>query len=160
MVAEISGSMVVVASATAVSLVVAAAIIDTAGTFDNDVITNISVQAWDRFGSSDYVWVEISMTYPGGPLEISGDIELCLVPPEPGVPCENTTEPPAPECGDSSLNLNNTKHNCWEVKRAGSANQLRYEGRMDVGFDAGRGDPLGYVVSSRLHDSSGTVGVR
>lgn len=158
MVAEISGSMVIVVSATAVSLAAAAVIVDTAGTFDTDVITNISVQAWDRFGTSDNVWVEISMTYPGGPLEISGDIDLCFVPPDGETRCPITSQLPETKCDDPSNN--NIKHNCWEIRRAGSANQLRYEGIIDVGIDTVRGDPLGYVVSSRLHDSSGAVGVR
>lgn len=158
MVAELSGSMVILSSAIGASFLVAAVLVDMANSYDTNVITNISINAWDRFGSSDLVWVEVVMTYPGGPLEISGDINLCFEPATAGGNCEITNLPPKDNCG--AAGLNNTKHGCWSVKKSGSANQFRYEGIVNVGFDAERDDPLGYVVSSRLHDKSGTVGVR
>lgn len=159
MVVELSGSVIIMVTAAAVSLLAAGVILETTDTFNTDTITNISIQAWDRFGSgTDLIWAEVTMTYPGGPLEISGDIELCFVPPEGAATCEITNKSPVWLC-DAPAN-NNTRHDCWRIKTAGSANQLRFEGIVDVGFDAKRGDPLGYVVSGHLHDSSGTVGVR
>ena len=158
MVAELSGSTIIMAIAAAVSLFAAGVILEVTDTSTN-TITNISIQAWDRFGSgTDKVWVEVTMTYPGGPLEISGDISLCFVPSDGATRCQITNQAPVWKC--SAPGNRNTNHDCWDIKTAGSANQLRFEGIVDVGFDAERGDPLGYVVSSHLHDSSGTVGVR
>lgn len=132
-------------TAIAVSLAISAALIDAANTYDTNAITNLSIQAWDRFDSSHMVWVEVVMTYPGGePLYIDGDISLCLL----GCPT------PKLECTDHA------KHGCWTKKQAGSALQVRYEGVVDVGFDASRGDALGYVVYGPLHSTSGTVSVQ
>ena len=157
MVAELSGSMVIVSIAIASAFLVGVAILDMADSFDSNTITNVSINVWDRFGASNMVWVEVVMTYPGGPLEISGDINMCFVP-ESGTNCTITNKAAIKQCSDPSLQ--NTKHNCWGIKTVGSANQLRYEGALDIGFDVQRHDPLGYVVSSSLHDKSGTVGVR
>lgn len=159
MVVEVASSTIVVAGATVAAFAAAAVIIATAGIFDAGDISNLSIQVWDRFGSSDIVWVDMSLTYPGGPLEITGDINRCLVP-EPGAArCALTNEPPIPMC-DAAVSINNTKHGCLSITQAGSAKRAAYEGVIDIGFDAGRGDPLGYVVVGTRHSISGTVGVR
>lgn len=157
MVAEISGSTIIMISAIAVSLAAAAAMLDMVDTFEADTISNISIQVWDRFDASNYTWAEVTMTYPGGPLEISGDIKLCFVPADGATKCSITDIAPVPKCDTIT---SNQLHNCWSIKSVGSVDQLRFEGRIDLGFDTSRGDPLGYVVSGHIHDKSGTVGVR
>lgn len=158
MVVEISGSTLVVITAVVVSLTVAAAMIQAANTYDTNAVSNVAVNVWDRFPGSNMVWVETTMTYPGGPLEMTGDVEICFEPPEGASACPLSGRTPEKKCDDPSLN--NTLHGCWSSKLAGSALLVRYEGALNIGFDVDRGDPLGYMVSSTLHSSSGTVGVR
>lgn len=157
MVAEVAGSTIVMVSAAAAAVMASAAMIQAAGTYDTNAVTNLAIYVWDRFGDSDLAWVETTLTYRGGHLEIAGDIPLCFVPPEGHAVCPLSGEPPLTRC--STLTLN-TRHGCWDATQAGSALQVRYEGVVHIGFDAGRGDPLGYVVSGPRHTSSGVVGVR
>ena len=112
MVAGVSGSTIIMVSA-AVSLFAAGVILETADTFNADTITNMSMHAWDRFGDSDSVWVEVTMTHPGGPLDISGDIVLCFVPPEGAARCEATNKTAVWRCDVPSNN--NTRHDCLSV---------------------------------------------
>lgn len=158
MVAEVAGSTIVMVSAAAAAVIASAAMIQAAGTYDANAVTNMAMHAWDRFGSSNLAWVETTLTYPGGHLEIYGDINLCFVPATAGGKCGMTNLDPVKRCSDPTLK--NKRHGCWDAKQAGSAIQVRYEGAVDVGFDAGRGDPLGYVVSGPRHTGSGVVGVR
>ena len=150
MVVEVAGSTIVMVTASAAAIIAAAAMIEASTTYDVNAVTNLAVYAWDRFGSADIIWVETTMTYPGGPLEISGDIPLCFVEP---CPLSNMTA--LPKCTATA-----TRHNCTDVRQAGSMIQVRYEGTIDIGFDAKHGDTLGYVVSGPDHTSSGVVGVR
>ena len=157
MVAEVAGSTIVMVSAAAAAVIASAAMIQAAGTYDSNAVANLAVHAWDRFGDSDMVWVEITLTYRGGHLEIAGDIPLCFEPPEGHAVCPLSGRPPLARCTAAALNA---MHGCWHTVQAGSALQVRYEGVVDAGFDAGRGEPLGYVVSGPRHTSSGVVGVR
>ena len=157
MVVEISGSMILMVSATAAAIIAAAAIIEAANTYDTNAITNFGITAWDRFGHSNLTWVVITMTYPGGPLEVTGDIDLCLVAPDGATTCPSG-ESPEPNCED--MGLENRKHGCVEVSPAGSALKVRYEGVVNVGFDVNNGNYLGFVVRGPLHSSSWVVSVR
>ena len=159
MVVEIAGSTIIMVSAAAAAIIATAAMIEAASTYDTNAITNIGVNVWDRFPAGSHLaWVEVTMTYHGGYLEVAGDIPLCLVPPDGATDCPLSGRPPERRCDDATLN--NTRHGCWSSRLAGSALQVRYEGVANVGVDVDRGDPLGYVVSGLLHSSSGMVGVR
>ena len=147
MVVEVAGSTIVMVSAAAAAIVAAGAMIQAADTYDANAVANLSINVWDRFAGSPLAWAEVTLTYPGGPLEIAGDIRLCMV-----APCTAGTV--IPECTGGQL------HGCWTSRPAGSSMQMRYEGVVQLPFDAGRGDPLGYVVYSRGHSSAGTVLVR
>lgn len=162
MVVEIAGSTIIVAVSTAAALMAAGAIIYVADVFDDGSITNMTIHAWDRFGvGSNHTWVELTLTYPGGPLEITGDFDLCLVPPDgavPPSPCSIVSCTPSgqcpPECTGDEM------HNCVEITQSGSAKRVTYEGVVELGFDIERGDPLGYSVIGPGHGMSGSVGVR
>lgn len=157
MVVEVAGATIVMVSAAAAAIIASAAMIEAAGTYDVNGVTNLAIYVWDRFGDSDLAWVETTLTYRGGHLEIAGDIPLCFEPPEGHTVCPLSGKPALAKCSASALNA---RHGCWNAIRAGSALQVRYEGAVDIGFDAGRGDPLGYVVSGPRHTGSGVVGVR
>ena len=157
MVAEVAGSTIIMVSAAAAAVIASAAMIQAAGTYDANAVANLAIHVWDRFGDSDMVWVETTLTYRGGHLEIAGDIPLCFEPPEGHAVCPLSGRPPLTRCAATSLN---TIHGCWHTVRAGSALQVRYEGVAHTGFNVVRGEPLGYVVSGPHHTSSGVVGVR
>lgn len=158
MVVEISGATIVAISAVVGSVVVAGAMIQAANTYDTNAVSNVAVNVWDRFPSSNLAWVETTMTYPGGPLELTGDVEICFVPPEGVSTCPLSGLAPMQKCTDPGLD--NTRHGCWSSKVAGASLLVRYEGQLNLGRDVDRGDPLGFMVSSLLHSSSGTVAVR
>lgn len=155
MVVEITGSVLIMVSAVAAALVAATVMYDSAAQYDEYSISNIGIEVWDRFGGgTNLTWAYITLTYPGGHLEIDGDIRLCLeARDETTNECEYTRKPEVPHCGAS-------KHNCSEWGAAGSDIQVQYEGVMDVGFDAERGDMLGYVIYGPGHSYAGVVPVR
>lgn len=162
MVVEIAGSTIIVAVSTAAALMAAGAVVYVADVFDSGSITNITIHAWDRFGvGSEKAWVEVTLTYPGGPLEITGDFDLCLVPPDGATACEIVTCTPPEQCpAPCNTTTANEQHNCVQVEQSGSAKRVTYEGVVDLGFDIESGDPLGYAVVGPRHGTSGSVGVR
>ena len=142
--------------ALAAATTAAAVIIGAAGVYDTSSVSNLSVGVWDRFPGADTVWAEASMTYSGGYLEIAGDIDICFVPPDGMAVCPLSGNAPAPRC----VPANGTKFGCWESRPAGPDLQIRYAGPVGIGFNADRGDSLGFMVAATHHSSSGTVGVR
>ena len=142
--------------AAAAAVAAAAVFMGMVSSYDTNAVSNLAVNAWDRFPGSNMVWVEASMTYSGGYLELAGDLDLCFVPPDGAAACPLSGDVPLPRCSPA----NGTKFGCWESRPAGPDLQIRYAGPVDVGFDVDRGDPLGYMVAAASHSSSGTVGVR
>ena len=158
MVVELTGSMLIMLSAGAAGIVAAGVMIDAANTYGEYAISNVGVEAWDRFGTSHLVWIYVTMTYPGGPLEFEGDINLCLETRDGGSTCDYSGMMVVTDC--ASAPGNKTVHDCQSIQQAGSALQIQYEGVVNVGFDAKRGDTLGYIIRGPLHSVSGVVEVR
>lgn len=161
MVVEITGSTIIAITAVAVATLAGAAMIQAAQTYDTNSVSNININVWDRYpGSANLVWVDVSATYPGGGyLEFAGDIELCFVPDD-GATCSLSGGTPLQRCDVGGLN--NTRHGCWGEEPAGSGKRVTYQGVLgvDQSIDIQRDAPLGYVVRSLLHSSSGVVLVR
>lgn len=156
MVVEVTGATIVMVGALAAATAAAAVFVGAAGTYDAGSVSNLAVGVWDRFPGADAVWVDISMTYSGGYLEIAGDLDVCFVPPDGMVSCPLSGDVPVPRCAPSD----STQFGCWESRPAGPDLQIRYVGPVDVGFNADRGDSLGYMVAATHHSGAGTVGVR
>ncbi len=90
MVVEVTGSVIIFTVAAAAALGASIILIDAANTYDTYAPTNVAIIINDRFNNYNYEWGEIILVYPGGPLEIGGDVELCFK--GTGASCDKSTD--------------------------------------------------------------------
>lgn len=112
MVVVVTGATMVTVGALAAVTAGAAVFIGAASTYDADSVSNLAVGVWDRFPGADTVWVDASMTYLGGYLEIAGDLDICFVPPDGMASCPPSGDVPVPQCTPS----NSTRFGCRESR--------------------------------------------